>query len=100
MDNADSTETNGQVPTPAEVAAKTTAAMAVKSATALDTFDCEYVEKLRKEVAGYRSKSKELEPLAAEYRKQQVGVMSLFVMVVGGLMMRVWLMATGGILSV
>ncbi|MGZ7496264.1 hypothetical protein ACXM2N_04095 [Corynebacterium sp. ZY180755] len=58
------------------------------------------MEKLRKEVAGYRSKLKELEPLVVEYRKQQVGVMSLFVMVVGGLMMRVVLMATGGIPSV
>lgn len=100
MDNTDSTESNGQVPTPAEVAAKTTASTAEKSAEVPDTFDCEYVEKLRKEATGYRSKLKELEPLVAEYRKQQVVVMSLFVMVVGGLMMRVWLMATGGILSV
>jgi hypothetical protein len=59
------------VPTPAEVAAKTTASTAEKSATVPDTFDREYVEKLRKEVVGYRSKLKELEPLAAEYRKQQ-----------------------------
>lgn len=71
MDNTDSTETNGQVPTPAEVAAKTTASTAEKSATAPDTFDRGYAEKLRKEVAGYRSKLKGLEPLAAEYRKQQ-----------------------------
>ncbi|MGZ7496266.1 hypothetical protein ACXM2N_04105 [Corynebacterium sp. ZY180755] len=59
------------MPTPAEVAAKTTASTAEKSATASDTFDRGYVEKLRKEVAGYRSKLKELEPIAAECRKQQ-----------------------------
>lgn len=59
------------MPTPAEVVAKTTASTAEKSAVVSDTFDCEYVEKLRKEVAGYRSKLKELEPIAAECRKQQ-----------------------------
>lgn len=36
-----------------------------------DSFSREYVEKLRRENAGYRTKLKELEPVAAELKKKQ-----------------------------
>ncbi|AKE41102.1 hypothetical protein UL82_04590 [Corynebacterium kutscheri] len=36
-----------------------------------ETFDREYVEKLRREAAGYRAKVKELEPLARQFQDQQ-----------------------------
>ncbi|VEH09354.1 hypothetical protein [Corynebacterium kutscheri] len=69
MDQTETTTSQHETPTPNDVAAKTTEAK--NQDTQPEMFDREYVEKLRREAAGYRTKLKEIEPLAAQFKKQQ-----------------------------
>lgn len=62
---------NDKVPTPSEVAAKTAKSSEQVEPEKQEVFDAEYVAKLRRESAGYRTKLKELQPLLDEYQKQQ-----------------------------
>lgn len=62
---------DNKVPTPSEVAAKTANTSEQVEPEKQEVFDAEYVAKLRRESAGYRTKLKELQPLLDEYQKQQ-----------------------------
>lgn len=62
---------DNKVPTPSEVAAKTAKSSEQVEPEKQEVFDAEYVAKLRRESAGYRTKLKELEPLLDEYKQQK-----------------------------
>lgn len=85
---SDSSGAGVSVPSPADVAAKAAerggqgqSADGVQDAASSsersdgaeqrDVFDREYVEKLRREAAGYRTKLKEYEPLVRKFREQE-----------------------------